>query len=154
MSELKKNFYHLLSDELKYELLIRGYKHLRKVYETKAKLVSLTRSFHLAVTIDPSEFNLEAELEACNNKLLYLTQLISSESLTLPQKFRIISRQIHVQSRLSCASSDEEEETPNRIGCLKKEFKNAFNLLIVNITGTCLMEDTCEPRSEPVYQEE
>lgn len=156
MSELKMNFYHLLSDELKYELLIRGYKHLRKVDEMRAKLVSLTRNSRLAVTIDPAELNLEAELEACDSKLLDLTQLISSESQTPSQKLRIISRLIHVQSRLSRLSS-EEEETSNRIGCLKKECQNAFNLLNVNIagnTGICFTEDTCEPNSEPEHQEE
>lgn len=153
MSELKMNFRHLLSDELKYELRIRGHLNIRTVADMRAKLSALAKATRLEVLLDSTELDVDSEVEVCEDKLNDITQLVSSGELTPSQKERFVSRVIHTQLRLNRLTT-EEKELLGRIAVLQKGCESLLNLLNVNVTdkvGLCYVDEPAAAGTSPLH---
>lgn len=137
------NFYHLLSDELKYELRIRGHTNIKTVADMRAKLASLSKSSRLDVTVDPADLDVTLELELCEDKLNDILQNISSSGEVVTRMDRFISRLIHIQLRLGRLVA-EDTKALEMIRTLKKDCDSALKRFNVNIsgeTGVCCAEE-------------
>ncbi|KAL4719769.1 hypothetical protein ACJJTC_019538 [Scirpophaga incertulas] len=93
MSLIKLNFRHLLCDELKYELKIRGHENVRTVAEMRSRISTLIKTSQLKVTGDFTELDIDYELETCENKLNDISSVVSSGEYTPSQKERDVKIQ-------------------------------------------------------------
>ncbi|KAL4718072.1 hypothetical protein ACJJTC_005563 [Scirpophaga incertulas] len=93
MSLIKLNFRHLLCDELKYELKIRGHENVRTVAEMRSRISTLIKTSQLKVTGDFTELDIDYELETCENKLNDISSVVSSGEFTPSQKERDVKIQ-------------------------------------------------------------
>ncbi|KAL4719396.1 hypothetical protein ACJJTC_003950 [Scirpophaga incertulas] len=93
MSLIKLNFRHLLCDELKYELKIRGHENVHTVAEMRSRISTLIKTSHLKVTGDFTELDIDYELETCENKLNDISSVVSSGEFTPSQKERDVKIQ-------------------------------------------------------------
>ncbi|KAL4719634.1 hypothetical protein ACJJTC_002782 [Scirpophaga incertulas] len=134
MSLIKLNFRHLLCDELKYELKIRGHENVRTVAEMRSRISTLIKTSQLKVTGDFTELDIDYELETCENKLNDISSVVSSGEFTPSQKERFLSRILHIQLRLSRLTPDNEE-TAEKVSLFMKECQTLLKHLNVSTSG-------------------
>ncbi|KAL4705183.1 hypothetical protein ACJJTC_018429 [Scirpophaga incertulas] len=134
MSLIKLNFRHLLCDELKYELKIRGHENVRTVAEMRSRISTLIKTSQLKVKGDFTELDIDYELETCENKLNDISSVVSSGEFTPSQKERFLSRILHIQLRLSRLTPDNEE-TAEKVSLFMKECQTLLKLLNVSTSG-------------------
>ncbi|KAL4705633.1 hypothetical protein ACJJTC_002019 [Scirpophaga incertulas] len=134
MSLIKLNFRHLLCDELKYELKIRGHENVRTVAEMRSGISTLIKTSQLKVKGDFTELDIDYELETCENKLNDISSVVSSGEYTPSQKERFLSRILHIQLRLSRLAPDNEE-IAEKVSLLMKECQTLLKLLNVSTSG-------------------
>ncbi|KAL4710134.1 hypothetical protein ACJJTC_016536 [Scirpophaga incertulas] len=134
MSLIKLNFRHLLCDELKYELKIRGHENVRTVAEMRSRISTLIKTSQLKVKGDFTELDIDYELETCENKLNDISSVVSSGEFTPSQKECFLSRILHIQLRLSRLAPDNEE-IAEKVSLLMKECQTLLKLLNVSTSG-------------------